>query len=64
MDAEDLLGLPLPEALAALAEKGIVPRVTVSGARKEPEQEWTMRVVRVEGDCLTVCPFRDGIPQA
>ena len=64
MDAEALLGLPLETALALLAEEGITPRVTVSGARKDPEQQMTMRVVRAEGDRLTVCPFRDGIPQA
>ena len=62
-ELEALLGLPLDTALAILAEAGITPKVTVSGSRREPDSETTLRVVRAEEDGLTVCRFRDGTPQ-
>ncbi len=66
---EDLLGLPLEEALAAARAFGCEPQVLVTHApRRKGEdaslpREGTLRVIRVREGELTVSLFPDGEPK-
>ena len=61
---EDLLGLPLQEALRLLELEGIAPRVTLTAApRRTQPQEGVLRVVYAcEGGELTAARFLEPLP--
>ncbi len=63
---EDVLGLPLSQALAALSECGIFePHIEWTCAPKGSREEGTARVVaiREEGRVLVAARFLDGMPR-
>lgn len=59
---EELLGLRLEDALAALRAKGVEPTVLRTAAPRGERPGGTLRVVRVQGDTLTVASFQDATP--
>ena len=63
MILEDLLGKTLDEALADMRAAGYDPQVVQSAAPRAQRSEGTLRVVRVQPDCLTVCAFLDAPPK-
>ena len=63
---EDVLGLPLLQAVAILAERGVFdPLVEWTCAPKGAREEGTARVVAVreEGHVLVAARFLDGMPR-
>lgn len=62
MDAQSLLGLPLPMALEKLRQAGLEAEVTYALSPRRQAMEGTPRVVRAVEGKLTVCYFPDGDP--
>ena len=61
----DLLGLPLAEALAAAGSQ-VQPQIAETAAPQkagQERQEGTLRVIRIQGNQWTVARFLDGLPK-
>ena len=62
MQAYQLLGMPLEQALETLRHQGQEPRVTVTSAPRSTRSEGTLRVIRVRQNELVAARFEDGDP--
>lgn len=62
MQAYQLLGLPLEQALETLRHQGQEMRVTVTSAPRSTRSEGTLRVIRVRQNELVAARFEDGDP--
>lgn len=54
-----LLGLPLHEAEDILKREGVTPRVIVTRAPRDEREGGNLRVIRHQGDTLTVAAFHE-----
>lgn len=62
MQANDMLGMPLEQALEALRQQGLEMRVTITQAPRTTRSDGTLRVIRIRGNELVAAMFFDGDP--
>lgn len=63
MQANDVLGMPLAQALETLRRQGLEMRVTITQAPRSTRSDGTLRVIRVRENELVAAAFYDGDPQ-
>ena len=65
MTGENLLGLPLDEALERLRAAGLEPNIVESRAPRRPAGNGALRVVRIKngGREITVCGFQTALKE-